>query len=129
MNVPSIPSHLKYTEDHVWVLADGGVAKIGVTDFAQHEFGDIVFVELPRVGDEIIVGEPLGSMESVKTVTELYAPLSGRVVEVNQALEDAPGTINTSPYGDAWLIAIEPSNITQLDRLWSADRYRETYGD
>lgn len=118
---------LKYSENHEWVRLENKRAIIGMTDFAQEEFGMIVFVELPEAGDELQAGEPFGSMESVKTVTELYAPVSGKVVEVNRKLADNPGVINLSPYGEGWMIVVELSDPSELERLWNADKYEETY--
>jgi len=100
-----------------------------MTQFAQQELGDIVFVELPAVGDTIAAGDPLGSVESVKTVSELYAPVSGRIVEVNEALGDAPEKVNESPYGDGWMVVIEMSDVSELDKLWPAEKYKQTYSE
>ena len=99
--------------------------RIGITEFAQSELGDIVFVELPQVGDEIKAGDPFGSVESVKTVSELYAPISGKVVEVNAELEDSPEYVNESPYENAWMIVVEPSDFAEVDGLLSAEKYEE----
>ncbi|GMX60717.1 MULTISPECIES: glycine cleavage system protein GcvH [Paenibacillus] len=118
---------LKYSENHEWVRVENGRAVIGLTDFAQEEFGIIVFVELPEEGDVLQAGEPFGSMESVKTVTELYAPVSGKVVSVNPKLTENPGVINLSPYGQGWMIVVEMSDPAELDRLWEADKYEQTY--
>ncbi|WP_163859744.1 glycine cleavage system protein GcvH [Paenibacillus elgii] len=118
---------LKYSENHEWVRVENGRAVIGLTDFAQEEFGIIVFVELPEEGDVLQAGEPFGSMESVKTVTELYAPVSGKVVSVNPKLAENPGVINLSPYGQGWMIVVEMSDPAELDRLWEADKYERTY--
>ncbi|OXM88315.1 glycine cleavage system protein GcvH [Paenibacillus rigui] len=120
--------NLKYSENHEWVRMEGGRAVIGMTDFAQEELGTIVFVELPQVGDHLTAGEPFGSMESVKTVSEMYAPVSGKVTAVNAKLLDNPGAINLSPYEHGWMIILEPDNATELDELWDADRYQDTYG-
>jgi glycine cleavage system H protein len=124
----NLPSELKYSEEHEWVRVDGNKAIIGITDFAQSELGDIVFVELPEVGDTIAAGHSFGSVESVKTVSELYAPVSGKVIEVNTALDDSPESVNGSPYGDGWMIAVEMDDTSELDQLWSAEKYTETYG-
>lgn len=124
----SIPKQLKYTEAHEWVALDGKRVKVGMTDFAQNELGDIVFVELPEVGDEVKIGEPFGSVESVKTVSEVCSPLSGKVVEVNRALEDQPGTVNASPYDQGWMIVVEFNDEDELEKLWTAEKYKETYG-
>jgi len=114
---------LKYSKDHEWVKVEGNRATVGITDFAQSELGDIVFVELPEVGDEIEANEPFGSVESVKTVSELYAPLSGKVVEINEELEDSPEFVNESPYEKAWMIVIEISDESQLESLMSPEEY------
>lgn len=124
-----IPSELRYNEAHQWVRVEGKRAVIGITEFAQDELGEIVFVELPAVGDAVKLNEPLGSVESVKTVSELYAPVSGTVVEVNDALGDHPGKVNEAPYGDGWLVTVEMSDESELDKLWTADKYKETYGE
>ncbi len=124
-----IPKELRYSDDHEWIKTEGDKVKIGITDFAQHELGDIVFVELPEIGSEIKAGEPFGSVESVKTVSELYAPLSGKVVEVNEDLNDSPEFVNESPYDKAWIIVIEPSNMTEADKLLTADQYEEMTKD
>lgn len=123
------PTELKYSEDHEWVRTEGGQAVIGITDFAQNELGDIVFVELPEVGDTVSSGDSFGSVESVKTVSELYAPVSGKVVKVNGELNDHPERINESPYGDGWMIVVEMSDPGELDKLWTAEKYIATYGE
>lgn len=120
----SLPSELLYSEEHEWVRKEGSDVRIGITEFAQSELGDIVFVELPEVGDTIELDEPFGSVESVKTVSELYAPISGTVVEVNEDLEDNPEYVNESPYEKAWMIVVEPSDDAQLDDLLSAESYQ-----
>lgn len=120
----NLPTDLLYSEEHEWVRREGSDVRIGITDFAQSELGDIVFVELPEVGDEITANEPFGSVESVKTVSELYAPISGKVVEVNEELEDSPEYVNESPYDQAWMIVVEPSDDSELDELISADEYK-----
>lgn len=121
----STPKDLRYSEEHEWVKTEEGKARIGITHFAQSELGDIVFVELPQVGDEIKAGDPFGSVESVKTVSELYAPISGKVVEVNSELEDSPEFVNESPYENAWMIVVEPSDESEMDELLSAEKYEE----
>ncbi|MCR2823104.1 glycine cleavage system protein GcvH [Lederbergia panacisoli] len=117
------PKELRYSEEHEWVKEEDGKIRIGITDFAQSELGDIVFVELPEVGDDVTADEPFGSVESVKTVSELYAPLSGKVVAVNEDLDDSPEFVNESPYEKAWMIVIEPSDLSEMDNLMSADDY------
>ncbi|MEI3611602.1 glycine cleavage system protein GcvH [Pseudogracilibacillus sp. SO30301A] len=119
----SLPTDLLYSKEHEWVRREGSDVRIGITDFAQDELGDIVFVELPEVGDTIEVNEPFGSVESVKTVSELYAPISGTVVEVNEGLEDNPEYVNESPYEQAWMIVVEPSADEELDDLLSSEEY------
>lgn len=119
----NVPKELKYSEEHEWVKSEDGKIRIGITDFAQDELGDIVFVELPEVGDEIAADEAFGSVESVKTVSELYAPISGKVVEINENLEDSPEFVNESPYEKAWMIVLEPSNDSELDSLMDAEAY------
>ena len=119
------PKDLKYSAEHEWVKTEGGNIRIGITEFAQSELGDIVFVELPQVGDEIKAGDPFGSVESVKTVSELYAPISGKVVEVNTELEDNPEYVNESPYENAWMIVIEPADVAEVDGLLSPEKYEE----
>jgi len=119
------PKELRYSEEHEWVKVEGNLARIGITDFAQSELGDIVFVELPEVGDEVTANEPFGSVESVKTVSELYAPVSGKVVEVNEELNDNPEFVNESPYEKAWMIVVELSDASQVDDLMTAEQYEE----
>ncbi|GKV56965.1 glycine cleavage system H protein [Sporosarcina sp. NCCP-2222] len=119
----STPTNLRYSEEHEWVKDENGKYRIGITHFAQSELGDIVFVELPQVGDDVTADEPFGSVESVKTVSELYAPISGKVVEVNEELEDSPELVNESPYEGAWMIVVEASNESELDALMSAEDY------
>ncbi|ASS90334.1 MAG: glycine cleavage system protein GcvH [Bacillaceae bacterium] len=119
------PKELRYSEEHEWVKVEGDKVRIGITDFAQSELGDIVFVELPEVGDEIVADEPFGSVESVKTVSELYAPISGKVVEVNEELDDNPEYVNESPYEKAWMIVVEPNDIQDVEKLMTAEEYEE----
>lgn len=119
------PNELRYTKEHEWVKVEGNTAVVGITDFAQHELGDIVFVELPEVGDEIAFEQAFGSVESVKTVSELYAPVSGKVIEVNEALADSPELVNETPYEEAWMIKIELSNPAEVEELLSAESYKE----
>ena len=121
----SIPKDLRYSEEHEWVKLEDGKVRIGISHFAQSELGDIVFVELPQVGDEIKTDDPFGSVESVKTVSELYAPVSGKVVEVNADLEDNPEFVNESPYDKAWMIVVELSDASEVDKLMTAEQYEE----
>lgn len=117
------PKELRYSKEHEWVRVEGDKVRIGITDFAQSELGDIVFVELPEVGAELTANEPFGSVESVKTVSELYAPISGTVVEVNEALNNNPEYVNESPYEKAWMIVIEPKDLSEVDNLLTAEQY------
>jgi glycine cleavage system H protein len=119
------PKELRYSEEHEWVHVEGDKVRIGITDFAQSELGDIVFVELPEVGTELTANEPFGSVESVKTVSELYAPVSGKVVEVNEELNDNPEYVNESPYEKAWMIVVEPKDMSEIDNLLTAEQYEE----
>ncbi len=119
------PKELRYSEEHEWVKVEGDKVRIGITDFAQSELGDIVFVELPQVGDDIQADEPFGSVESVKTVSELYAPISGKIVEINESLDDSPEFVNESPYEKAWMVVIEPSNMADVEKLMTAEQYEE----
>ncbi len=121
----STPKGLLYSEEHEWVKEEDGKYRIGITHFAQSELGDIVFVELPQVGDQLKSDEPFGSVESVKTVSELYAPLTGKVVEVNEELEDSPELVNESPYEGAWMVVVEIDDKAELDELMSAEKYEE----
>lgn len=121
----STPQELRYSKEHEWVKVEDGKARIGITHFAQAELGDIVFVELPQVGDELKKNEPFGSVESVKTVSELYAPVSGKVVEVNSELEDSPEFVNESPYEQAWMVVIEAPSEDEMNDLMDADQYKE----
>ena len=121
----AVPSEFKYSKEHEWVKVEGNTATIGITEYAQGELGDIVFVELPDVDDEINEGDTFGSVESVKTVSELYAPVSGKIVETNDELEDSPEFVNESPYEKAWMVKVELSDESQLDELLSAEQYSE----
>ena len=121
----SIPKDLRYTQEHEWVKIEGNKVRVGITDFAQNELGDIVFVELPEVGDTVAIDEPFGSVESVKTVSELYSPVSGTVVEINEALADSPEFVNESPYENAWMIVVELSNEAEVESLLTAEAYEK----
>ena len=126
---PQIPENLSYTEEHEWISLDSDVFTVGITDYAQSELGDIVFVELPEVGDYIEEGQVFGTVEAVKTVAELYAPASGEVVEVNQTLEDMVEQINTDPYGAGWMIKIRTENQEELEQLLSSQDYEDLVAD
>ena len=121
----STPNELRYSEEHEWVKVEGDKVRVGITDFAQHELGDIVFVELPEVGTVLKADEPFGSVESVKTVSELYAPISGKIVEINEDLSDNPEFVNESPYEKAWMVIMEPSDQSEVDNLMTAQQYEE----
>jgi len=118
------PEDLKYTQEHEWVALEGGRARVGITDFAQDALGDVVYVEIPEVGTEVTAGEPFGEVESTKSVSSVYAPVSGRVVERNGALDDAPELVNQQPYGDGWMILIELKDPSELDSLLDAAGYQ-----
>jgi glycine cleavage system H protein len=120
-----IPAGLKYSKEHEWVAAEESVATIGITDFAQEQLGEIVYVELPGVGDKISKDDTFGSVESVKAASEVYAPISGTVVEVNQELPESPEMINEDPYGDGWLIKVKISDAAELDDLLDSEEYEE----
>jgi len=119
------PDGLKYSKEHEWVLVEGKTATIGITEYAQEELGDIVYVELPEVGEKVVKDDPFGAVESVKAVSDVYAPVSGSVLEVNDVLPDNPETINDDPYGDGWMIRVEISDTDDLKDLMSADEYAE----
>jgi len=119
------PEDLSYTKDHEWVRAKGEHATIGITDHAQQQLGDVVYVELPKVGDKFEASEPFGSVESVKAVSEVYMPLGGSVIEVNESLNDSPEQVNEDPYGDGWMIRIKIDNPVQVDALLTSIEYED----
>jgi glycine cleavage system H protein len=121
----NFPEELKYTKDHEWIKVDGDVAIVGVTDYAQSELGDIVYVEVETEGEELDREEVFGTIEAVKTVSDLFMPVSGEVVEFNESLEDDPETVNNDPYNDGWIIKIKMSDSSELDDLISASDYKE----
>ena len=121
----NIPDDLRYSTDHEWAVVDGDVARIGITDYAQDALGDVVYVELPQVGDRVDQGEPFGEVESTKSVSELFAPVSGVVSEVNDELAGAPQRLNEDPYGDGWICTITFDDAAELDSLLDADGYRD----
>lgn len=122
------PSELKYTKDHEWVRIDGDIATIGITDFAQGELGDIVFVDVDSVDDELSAGDVFGSVEAVKTVSDLFLPVSGKVTEFNSDLEDQPELLNTDPYGKGWIIKLAVSADADMSGLITAEQYQESLG-
>ncbi|GAB4185905.1 MAG: glycine cleavage system protein GcvH [Calditrichia bacterium] len=121
----NVPGELKYTKDHEWAKIEGDIATIGITDYAQSELGDIMYVELPSVGDSVEKEKPFGTIEAVKAASDLYAPLSGEIVEVNEALNDAPETVNNDPYGDGWMVKIKLSNPDEVADLLDDSKYKE----
>lgn len=122
----NFPDNLKYTKDHEWVKVDGDTATIGITDFAQSELGDIVFVEVETEGDELEKEEVFGSVEAVKTVSDLFMPVSGEIIEFNEKVESEPEIVNNDPYGDGWIIKVKMSNPDELEDLLSPEEYKET---
>ncbi len=124
----NIPADLKYTKDHEWVKIDGDMATVGITDFAQSELGDIVYVEIETEGETLDAEEVFGTVEAVKTVSDLFMPVSGEVVEINETLEDTPEAINQDPYGQGWMIKVKMSDIAEIDNLLTAEQYKELIG-
>ncbi|MFY0712447.1 glycine cleavage system protein GcvH [Seonamhaeicola sp. NFXS20] len=124
----NIPSELKYTKDHEWVKIEGDVATVGITDFAQSELGDIVYVEVETVDETLDAEEVFGTVEAVKTVSDLFLPLSGEIIEFNEALEDEPECVNSDPYGDGWMIKVKCSDLSEADNLLSANDYKALIG-
>jgi len=124
----NIPAELKYTKDHEWVKVDGEVATVGITDFAQNELGDIVFVEIETEGETLDSEEIFGSVEAVKTVSDLFMPISGEVLEFNEAIESSPETVNSDPYGDGWMVKIKMTDSSEIDNLLSAEAYKDLIG-
>ena len=124
----NIPSELKYTKDHEWVKIDGDIATIGITDFAQSELGDIVYVEVETLDETLEADEIFGSVEAVKTVSDLFLPLSGEIIEFNESLEDEPEVVNSDPYHAGWMIKLKCSDLSQIDGLLSADDYKSLIG-
>jgi len=122
------PAELKYTKDHEWIKVEGDTATIGITDYAQGELGDIVFVDVDTVDDDLNEGDVFGSVEAVKTVSDLYLPVAGTVLEVNADLEDQPELLNTDPYGKGWIIKLKISDAAELSKLLSAEEYQEVVG-
>ena len=121
----NIPKELKYTKDHEWISIDGEIATVGITDFAQRELGDIVYVEVETVGETLEADAVFGTVEAVKTVSDLFMPVSGEVISLNEELEDSPEKVNEDPYGEGWMIRLKISNTAQLDDLLSADDYQK----
>ncbi len=124
----NFPDNLKYTEDHEWVKLEGNIGTVGITDHAQSELGDIVYIDIPNPDAEVKAGESFGTIEAVKTVAEMFAPVSGKLVEVNNSLNDAPETVNSDPYGAGWIVKIELSDLSELDNLMDAEAYKSKLG-
>lgn len=124
----NIPQELKYTNDHEWIRIENDIATIGITDFAQSELGDIVYVDIETVGETIEQNEVFGSVEAVKTVSDLFMPISGEVLEFNENLEDAPESVNKDPYGEGWIIKVKLADNSQIDNLLDAAKYKEVIG-
>jgi len=120
-----IPIDLKFTKDHEWIRVDGNEAYIGITEFAQKELGDIVYIEIETEGDELAAGDAFGTIEAVKTVSDMYIPVSGKVIEKNKVLDDSPETVNKDPYGEGWMIKIVINNPSELEQLLSPDAYKK----
>ncbi len=119
------PEDCRYTREHEWVRVEGDLAVVGITDFAQEQLGDVVYVELPEQGASVTQNQPFGSIDSVKTASDLFSPISGEVVEVNGAVADDPALVNSDPYGEGWMIKVRPSDLSELDSLMSAEEYTE----
>ncbi len=124
----NIPANLKYTKDHEWVSIDGDVATVGITDFAQKELGDIVYVEVETLDQKLDKDEVFGTVEAVKTVSDLFLPLSGEIIEFNEELESTPENVNTDPYGAGWMIKVKVSDLGEIDSLLSSESYKELIG-
>ena len=124
----SIPANLKYTKEHEWLRVEGNTAWVGITDYAQSELGEIVYVEVETVGEELAEGDVFGSVEAVKTVSDLFLPLSGEIIEFNDALESDPESVNTDPYGKGWMIKVKVANVNDFDELLSSEAYKELIG-
>lgn len=125
-----VPDDLRYTAEHEWVLLrEEGTVRIGVTDYAQTQLGDVVYIQLPRLGDSVAAGEPVGEVESTKSVSDVFAPVNGEVVARNEALEDSPDLVNSDPYGAGWMIEIKPAEAAAVDSLMIAQEYRALIGE
>ena len=124
-----IPLNLKYTKDHEWISIDGNIATVGITDFAQRELGDIVYIEVETIGEALNADDVFGTVEAVKTVSDLFLPMTGKIIEFNESLDSSPEDVNTDPYGNGWMVKVEIQNIDELDNLLSADQYKELIGE
>lgn len=121
----NVPEDLHYSKDHEWVRVEGGEAIIGITDYAQNSLGDVVYVELPKAGDEFAANEPFGSVESVKAVSEVFTPVAGAITQINESLADEPEIVNTDPYGQGWMIRVKMANPSEVDSLLTAAEYED----
>ena len=128
LSVMNIPAELKYTKDHEWVRVDGDIATIGITDFAQSELGDIVYIEIETIGDTVEKDAVFGTVEAVKTVSDLFMPIKGEVLELNAQLEGEPELVNKDPYGNGWMVKVKIADVSQLSELLSADAYQSLIG-
>jgi len=124
----NIPTDLKYTKEHEWVEVEGNIATVGITDYAQGELGDVVFVELPAIGAKIRFGDSFGTIEAVKAVSEIFSPVSGKVIEINSMLEEDPMIVNSDPYGDGWMIKVDMTDPSEMDQLLSSEDYLRLIG-
>jgi glycine cleavage system H protein len=124
----NFPSNLKYTSQHEWILVEGSAGKIGITEFAQGELGDVVFVELAPIGKKVRAGESLGTIEAVKTVAELYSPVSGEISALNEKVNASPEIVNRDPYGDGWIVQLQLADVKELESLLNADAYKKLVG-
>ena len=121
----NVPENLKYSEEHEWMLHENDIVIIGITDYAQSELGDIVYIELPNIGDKFAQNDTFGSIEAVKAAADIYCPISGEIIEVNSSLQDTPEIINKDPYGEGWIIKINPENIDELSSLMDCEAYKK----
>lgn len=125
----NFPADLRYTQEHEWIkVVEGNVALVGITDFAQGELGDIVYVEVETVGQDLAANDIFGTVEAVKTVSDLFLPVAGKIIELNETLNNAPETINADPYNEGWLVKVEVANLADLDALMDADTYKQSIG-
>ena len=125
----NVPSELKYTKDHEWISVEGDIATVGITDFAQRELGDIVYVEVETIGETLSADEVFGTVEAVKTVSDLFLPLAGEILEFNESLEDNPEKVNSDPYSNGWMIKMKVSNINDISSLLNSNQYQELIGE
>ena len=125
----NVPSELKYTKDHEWISVEGDIATVGITDFAQRELGDIVYVEVETIGETLTADEVFGTVEAVKTVSDLFLPVAGEILEFNESLEDNPEKVNSDPYSNGWMIKMKVSNINDISSLLNSNQYQELIGE